>query len=112
MTQPGDTLVLFGSLVAGVLTGESPTPPQMSLAMCRGLGPMNVPAPILFHIIAPSGVVSIYGSNVDIAADYLALPPLFTATDQTVYYQDAGNFLFYVAYLSSGTGPVTVVAQR
>ena len=116
LCQPGDTMTMFGSLVAGVLTGELPTAPANSLALGRGLGPTNVPAGIVFQIQAPSGTVLILGSNIDSPAQWAlaAGNPLYTSSGSEAdeFYADDGNFLFYLAQLATGTGPVTVIAQR
>jgi hypothetical protein len=112
---PGDTMVLFGTNVDGVLTGESPTAPQQSIAITRGMGSTGVPAGIVFQIQAADGTVEILGSNVDTPAQWTlaADAPLYTQASETNgLYADSGNFLFYSALLSAGTGPVIVIAQR
>ena len=112
---PGDTIVLFGTLVAGVVTGESPTAPQQSIAVARGMGSTGVPAGIVFQVQAASGTVEILGSNIDTPAQWTlaATAPLYTQTSAANgFYADVGNFLFYSALLTTGTGPVIVIAQR
>jgi hypothetical protein len=105
--NPGDSIVLFNA--------ESPAAPQPSVAFARGVGPMNIPAGIVFTIsfaAAPTDSLVIQGSNQDIDSQYQTL---YTSTNkQTDFYADLGEFLFYRAKLvsQSAGGAVTVIAQR
>jgi len=113
--SPGDRMLLFGTLVNGVVTGESPTAPQQSIAVARSSGPTGVPAGGVFTIQAASGTVLILGSNVDTPAQWALAEttPLYTATDQAnAFYTDIGEFAYCSAKLSAGTGPVIVIMQR
>ena len=105
--DPGDQQKLFDA--------ESPTAPQLSIAICRSSGPTGVPAGILFTIKAPTGTVDILGTNLDTAAEWAlaAAVPLHTSTNLAFdSYGDLGGFRFYAARLSAGNGVVTVTAQR
>lgn len=105
--DPGDQQILFNA--------ESPTAPQLSIAVCRSSGPTGVPAGIVFTIKAASGTVLILGANVDTAAEWALSEgkPLYTSANQAWdYYADVGNFNFYCCQLSAGSGPVTAIAQR
>lgn len=110
--NPGDAMYLFNA--------ETPTAPQASVAFCRGVGPMEIPAGLVFTIkisgANPTDTVLIQGSNTDLDADYQTV---FTSTNkQFDYYADIGEFSFYRAKLNSGTsggggfGTLTVLVQR
>ena len=105
--NPGESIYLFNA--------ESPAAPQASVAFCRGVGPMETPAGLVFTIkfaTAPTDSLVIQGSNTDLDGDYQTL---FTSTNkQYDYYADIGEFLFYRAKLvsQSGGGAVTVLVQR
>jgi len=108
--QPGDSM-----LVNGVVTGETPTNGISSIAIQRGLGPINTPAGIVFEVQAAARTILILGTNVDTPAAWaLAVgAPLSTITNEAeAIYTDAGNFLFYAAYPSAGSGTAIVIAQR
>ena len=105
--SPGDQEYLFQN--------ESPTAPQLSIAISRSSGSTGVPSGIVFAVKCPSGTVLILGANVDTPAEWAlaAGNPLHTSTNAAYdYYEDIGNFAFYCCQLSAGTGPVTVIAQR
>ena len=104
---PGDSYLLFNA--------ESPTPAQRSIAFSMGYNPGGGGTPpVLFQATwatTPTAVVTIYGSNTDVAADYISLG---TINSQGGYYGDAGGFAFYCAELTSqsGGGAVTVKVKR
>lgn len=104
--QPGDTFVLFSA--------ESPTPPQASVAFCRGQAPgTGVASPIVFQATwatTPTAQMDVQGSNTDVDAAYLSLGSI---TTQDGFYSDAGGFRFYRGRLvsQSGGGAVTLIAK-
>jgi len=104
---PGDSYLLFKA--------ESPTAPQRSIAFNMGYNPGGGGnTPIIFQATwatTPTAVVTIFGSNTDIAADYVALG---TINAQGGFYADGGGFAFYCAELTSqsGGGAVTVTIKR
>jgi len=61
--QPGDSMLLFGKLVNGVVTGETPTNGISSIAIQRGLGPINTPAGIVFEVQAAARTILILGDQ-------------------------------------------------
>lgn len=117
VVQAGGTLT---SLCPGdgpyfLFNAESPTAPQASVAFSRGSYQPADDAGVTFQIIfasAPTASVTIQGSNVDTAADYVVL---FTSTNkQFDSYTDTARFRFYrsaVASQSAG-GAITVTAMR
>lgn len=105
--QPGDTMLLFNA--------ESPAAPQASVAFARGYSPSGDDAGITFQIsfaVAPTAVVAIQGSNVDLDAAY---ETLYTSTNvQFDNYTDTTRWAFYRAKLvtQSAGGALTVRVQR
>ena len=101
--NPGDIFSLWNN--------ESPTAPNLSsVAFARGVGEGLQPSGMVFQLIGGAAAnVAIQGSNQDINGDYITLSTLSSAAP---YYQDSGNFAFYRAQLTSGTGPLSVIVQR
>lgn len=98
---PSDNITLFNA--------ESPTSPQASIAFLRARGKDGLPAGFTVTSSAASGTVQFQGSNQDIASTYQTL--ITFANSAASFYADLGEFQFYRANLSAGTGPVTVIVQ-
>src|SRR5690242_19474504 len=102
---PGESMYLFNA--------ETPAAPQASIPFARAISASQDDAGTTFQIIfdaAPTAVVDIQCSNVDIDADYITV---YTSTDtQFDAYTDIGRSAFYRAKLVSGGGTLTVIAQR
>jgi hypothetical protein len=104
---PGDTYTLFNA--------ETPTAPQSSVAFARGYTPgTGASAPILFTVsfanASPTAQVDIMASNVDADSQYQVVNSVVNS--QLGFYQDAGNFAYYRARLTSGSGgALTVIAK-
>lgn len=106
---PGESMYLFGSAAAG----ETPTAPQASIPFARVISASQSDQGTTFQIIftaSPTAVVEIQASNVDVPGDYVTV---YTSTNtQFDAYTDVGRSAFYRARLLSGTGTLTVIAQR
>jgi hypothetical protein len=103
--QPGDQYTLFNA--------ETLTAPQASVAFTRGQGPFGENG-VTFQMsfaTAPTAVLVIQGSNVDLDAAY---ETLWTSTNtQYDNYTDTAKWAFYRAKLvsQSGGGACTVTAR-
>ena len=107
VVQPGDSYVLFN--------GEVITPPQASVAFVRGNSISESDQGMTFQMsfaTAPTAVLVIQGSNVDLDAAY---ETLWTSTNtQYDNYTDTTRWTYYRAKLvsQSAGGAVTVRVQR
>lgn len=107
------TTLIPGDLPYYLFNGESPNPPQASVAFCRGQTPgTGQPSPITFELICPgfAGELDIQASNVDADADYISVGNMAASP---AYYSDGGGFRFYRARLvsQSAGGAITVIVR-
>ena len=102
-------MYLFGSAAAG----ETPAAPQASIPLARAISASQSDQGTTFQIIftaSPTAVVEIQASNVNVDADYVTV---YTSTNtQFDAYTDVGRSAFYRARLLSGSGTLSVIAQR